>query len=164
MSQLGITSKCSLVAGAAMLLSFAAAPIHAQGVPPGSYLRSCTHVGTHGDTLTADCRRTDGSWGRTALRDVGRCVGDIGNMDGQLACMVARGDLARRGIATTASRQNTAIAMTATAGLATVLRAGIRRQAAIPTDTADSQPTALAGIPRCAGPPPAPRPTPRTST
>jgi len=86
MSQLGITSKCSLVAGAAMLLSFAAAPIHAQGVPPGSYLRSCTHVGTHGDTLTADCRRTDGSWGRTALRDVGRCVGDIGNMDGQLAC------------------------------------------------------------------------------
>ena len=36
MSQLGITSKCSLVAGAAMLLSFAAAPIHAQGVPPGS--------------------------------------------------------------------------------------------------------------------------------
>jgi len=69
-----------------MLLSFAAAPAHAQGGPPGSYLRSCTHVATRGDTLTADCRRTDGSWGRTALRDVGRCVGDIGNMDGQLAC------------------------------------------------------------------------------
>jgi hypothetical protein len=87
MSRRGFVSKYSLFAGAAMLLSFAAAPaVHARGVPPGSYLRSCTHVPTHGDTLTADCRRTDGSWGRTALRDVGRCVGDIGNIDGQLAC------------------------------------------------------------------------------
>src|SRR5712691_4249156 len=86
MSQLGLSSRCSLIAGAAMLLSFAAAPAHAQGVPTGSYLHTCRHVATLGDTLTADCRRTDGSWGRTALRDVGRCVGDIGNMDGQLAC------------------------------------------------------------------------------
>ena len=71
-----------------MLLSFAAAPVHAQGggAPPGSYLRTCRHVATYGDRLMADCRRTDGSWGRTALRDVDRCTGDIGNMDGQLAC------------------------------------------------------------------------------
>jgi CVNH domain len=88
MSERGLTSKCSLIAGAAMVLSFAAAPVHAhaQGAPPGSYLRTCTHVATRGDTLVADCRRTDGSWGRTALRDVDRCVGDIGNMDGRLAC------------------------------------------------------------------------------
>jgi hypothetical protein len=88
MSERGLTSKCSLIAGAAIVLSFAAAPVHAhaQGAPPGSYLRTCTHVATRGDTLVADCRRTDGSWGRTALRDVDRCVGDIGNMDGQLAC------------------------------------------------------------------------------
>jgi len=69
-----------------MVLSLAAAPAHAQGVPPGSYLRTCSHVAVNGDRLIADCRRTDGSWGRTALRDVDRCVGDIGNMDGQLAC------------------------------------------------------------------------------
>ena len=88
MSQFGLTSKCRLIAGAAMVLSFAAAPVHAHalGAPPGSYLRTCTHVATRGDTLVADCRRTDGSWGRTALRDVDRCVGDIGNMDGRLAC------------------------------------------------------------------------------
>jgi hypothetical protein len=92
MSERGITSKCSLIAGAAMVLSFAAVPVHAQGVPPGSYLRTCTHVGTRGDALIADCRRTDGSWGRTALRDVNRCVGDIGNMDGQLACNGGRRD------------------------------------------------------------------------
>ena len=52
MSEQGRTSKCSLIAGAAMLLSFAATPAHAQGGPPGSYLRSCTHVATRGDTLT----------------------------------------------------------------------------------------------------------------
>jgi hypothetical protein len=70
-----------------MMLSFvAAASSHAQGAPPGSYLRSCTHVAVYGDRLIADCRRTDGSWGRAALRDVDRCVGDIGNTDGQLAC------------------------------------------------------------------------------
>jgi hypothetical protein len=88
MSQFGLTSKCRLIAGAAMVLSFAAAPVHvhAQGAPPGSYLRTCTHVATRGDTLVADCRRTDGSWGRTALRDVDRRVGDIDNMDGRLAC------------------------------------------------------------------------------
>jgi hypothetical protein len=81
-----LIGKCSLIAGAAMALSFAAAPVHAQGVPPGSYLRTCAHVAIYGDRLTADCRRMDGSWGRTALRHVDRCVGDIGNMDGQLAC------------------------------------------------------------------------------
>jgi hypothetical protein len=86
MSKALLASKCALLAGAATLLSFAAVPVHAQGVPPGSYLRTCTHVATYGDRLLADCRRTDGSWGRTALRDVDRCVGDIGNMNGQLAC------------------------------------------------------------------------------
>jgi hypothetical protein len=88
MGQLPLTSKCSLIAEAVMALSFVAGPVHAvhAGVPPGSYLRTCTHVATYGDRLIADCRRTDGSWGRTALRDLNRCVGDIGNMDGQLAC------------------------------------------------------------------------------
>jgi hypothetical protein len=71
-----------------MVLSFAAAPVHAhaQGTPPGSYLPTCAHVATRGNTLLGDCRRSDGSWGRTALRNVDRCVGDIGNKDGQLVC------------------------------------------------------------------------------
>ena len=86
MSRVLFAGKCALFVGAAMLLSVAAAPLHAQGFPEGSYLRSCTHVAVHGDRLLADCRRIDGSWERTALRDVDRCVGDIGNMDGQLAC------------------------------------------------------------------------------
>jgi hypothetical protein len=85
MSKLTFTNKCSLLAGAAMLIAAVAAPAHAQNVPPGSYLQSCRDVQTQGDRLVADCRRTDGSWGRTAL-DVDRCVGGIANMDGRLTC------------------------------------------------------------------------------
>jgi hypothetical protein len=86
MNRVALTTKCGLIAGAAMLLSAVAAPAHAQGVPPGSYLRSCQNVETQGDRLVADCRRTDGSWGRTALGDADRCVGGIANMDGRLTC------------------------------------------------------------------------------
>jgi hypothetical protein len=71
------------IAGAAMLLSLGATSAHAQS---GSYLASCNNVQTFGDRLIADCRRMDGSWGRTALHDLGSCVGDIGNMNGQLTC------------------------------------------------------------------------------
>jgi hypothetical protein len=85
MSKLTFTNKCGLLAGAAMLIAAVAAPAHAQNVPPGSYLQSCRNVQTQGDRLVADCRRTDGSWGRTAL-DVDRCVGGIANMDGRLTC------------------------------------------------------------------------------
>lgn len=85
MSQVAFTNKCGLLVGAAMLISAVAAPAHAQNVPPGSYLRSCTNVQTQGDRLVADCRRADGSWSRTAL-DVDRCVGGIANMDGRLTC------------------------------------------------------------------------------
>jgi hypothetical protein len=86
MSRIAPTSKWGLIAGAAMLLSAVVTPGNAQNVPPGSYLRSCTNVQTYGDRLVADCRRTDGSWGRTALGDVDRCAGGIANMDGRLTC------------------------------------------------------------------------------
>ena len=42
------------------------------------------------DTLViADCRRMDGRWGRTALRDADRCVGGIANVNGRLTCTYA---------------------------------------------------------------------------
>src|SRR5437660_12257693 len=73
------------IAGAALLLSLGAMPAHAQA-PGGSYLDSCQNIRAFGDRLVADCRRVDGSWGRTALHGLGSCVGDIGNMNGQLTC------------------------------------------------------------------------------
>jgi hypothetical protein len=62
------------------------APAQAQGVPRGSYLRSCTDVAVQGDSLVATCRRGDGSEQRTVLAEVRRCVGDIGNNNGRLRC------------------------------------------------------------------------------
>jgi hypothetical protein len=79
--------KSAALAGAAILLPLAAAPVHAQGYPPGgSYLQTCTDVRAFGDRIVADCQRMDGGWDRTVLRDIGSCAGDIANMNGQLAC------------------------------------------------------------------------------
>jgi hypothetical protein len=79
--------KSTLGVFAALLLTGAiyAQPAHAQLAPQGSYLNSCTHIGMRGDRLFADCRRMDGGWQRTVL-DVDRCVGDIGNFNGNLTC------------------------------------------------------------------------------
>ena len=79
--------KTTLGAFAAVLLAGAMCtqPAHAQPAPQGSYLNSCTHVGMDRDKLIADCRRPDGGWHRTVL-DINRCVGDIGNINGQLTC------------------------------------------------------------------------------
>jgi hypothetical protein len=78
--------RYAALAGAAVLLSFAAMPAEAQGVPGGSYLQSCTNVRMLSDRLVADCRRADGSWERTALHAIGHCIGGIVNANGQLTC------------------------------------------------------------------------------
>jgi hypothetical protein len=61
-------------------------PAAAQGLPQGSYLRSCNGAALHGDTLVATCRRADGREQRSSLAEVRRCVGDIGNNNGNLQC------------------------------------------------------------------------------
>ena len=86
MTSTKLTSACGFIAGSVMMLSFAASPASAQGLPSGSYMQTCRNVALRRDRLLADCRRTDGSWARTALQNVDRCAGDIGNMNGQLAC------------------------------------------------------------------------------
>ena len=74
------------IAAAALLAALVAIPAYGQGVPGGSYLESCTNVHIFGDRVVADCRRVDGGWDRTVLRDVDRCVGGIANMNGRLIC------------------------------------------------------------------------------
>jgi len=68
-----------------------AQPAAAQGVPQGSYLRSCGEVRMRGDALVAFCRRPDGQGNWTWLNDVQRCRGDIGNNAGWLTCNYAAG-------------------------------------------------------------------------
>lgn len=70
-------------------------PAPAQGVPQGTYLRSCSNIGVQGDSLTATCRRSDGREQRTTLSGVRRCVGDIGNSNGVLQCTYPGGAQAR---------------------------------------------------------------------
>ena len=61
-------------------------PAQAQGLPQGTYLQSCSGARMEGDTLVARCRTRDGGEQRSALSGVNRCVGDIGNSNGSLAC------------------------------------------------------------------------------
>jgi len=67
------------------------ATAEAQGIPQGSYLRSCNGARIEGDTLVARCRTADGREQRSALATVNRCVGDIGNNNGQLQCTYGGG-------------------------------------------------------------------------
>src|SRR5947207_15936727 len=85
--------KFAIAAAAGVLLAGMGwlQPAAAQGLPQGSYLRSCTGAGLHGDTLVATCRRPDGREQRSSLADVRRCVGDIGNNNGNLHCSCGGG-------------------------------------------------------------------------
>lgn len=80
--------KTLIAGGAALLLATLCwtSPALAQGIPEGSYLRSCNGARVEGDTLIARCRRVDGFEQRSALPDMHRCAGDIANDNGQLRC------------------------------------------------------------------------------
>lgn len=56
------------------------------GRPSGSYTRSCKEISMHGDDLYAKCRKRDGDWKRTVLRDVWSCRGPVSNDNGNLRC------------------------------------------------------------------------------
>ena len=60
-------------------------PAHAQSKPQESYRTSCTDARVEDRTV---CRFADGRE-KTSLRDVNRCVGEIGNDNG--ACMRSHG-------------------------------------------------------------------------
>lgn len=74
----------AVFAGAVALSSATMAQVY--GGPRGSYLDSCRDVQAYGDSVSAVCRRVDGGWQRTVLRDLGGCRGDIANMNGRLTC------------------------------------------------------------------------------
>ena len=82
----------SVALAAVVLLGIGwSATAEAQGLPHGSYLRSCWNAGMRGDTLIAVCRTVDGRERRASLPSVSRCVGDIGNNNGHLQCNYAGG-------------------------------------------------------------------------
>jgi hypothetical protein len=71
---------------AAVLFVWLAPHAKAQHLPRGSYLQTCPEANFYRGRLTAVCRRRDGSFQQSSLADIGRCIGDIGNVDGRLRC------------------------------------------------------------------------------
>ena len=82
---------CGTVAALLLIGSAWSVPAQAQYMPQGSYLQTCRDVGVQGDTLFAVCRTVDGRGQRAQLPGVSRCVGDIGNNNGNLQCSYAGG-------------------------------------------------------------------------
>lgn len=74
------------LAGLALAGFVATAPAQAQGLPPGSYLQTCSDAHMEPGRLVASCRRVDGRWNRTALAEPYRCGGGIDNINGVLRC------------------------------------------------------------------------------
>ncbi len=57
-------------------------------LPSGPWAESCRDGVLDGSILRATCQDTRGSWRATFL-DLATCNGEVGNVDGQLVCLVA---------------------------------------------------------------------------
>jgi hypothetical protein len=66
----------------------------AWAAPAGSYQKTCTDVSLEGTTLSASCKTFNGQSMKTSLPYYASCVGDIGNINGTLACAGPNGSYA----------------------------------------------------------------------
>lgn len=57
-------------------------------LPPGPWRETCREGVLDGSVLRASCVDRNGVW-RSAWIDLGQCTGEIGNVDGQLVCLLA---------------------------------------------------------------------------
>jgi hypothetical protein len=69
------------------------ASVQAQGLPGGSYQRTCKQIHWAGTTLVGECLTADGRYTGTGLPNAHKCAGDIGNNNGRLQCTYAGGAL-----------------------------------------------------------------------
>ena len=84
MTKLGFGALAAVSILSCVALSSSA---EARWAPGGSYEDSCTNVRFDGDTLTASCRRHNGTWKNTWLPNADNCDGNIvPNDNGQLEC------------------------------------------------------------------------------
>ena len=73
------------ILGATVLVLALTPAGQSQGVPYGSYQRTCRDIRINGDRLSARCRRVDGGWNNTSL-DFRNCPGEVINDNGNLRC------------------------------------------------------------------------------
>jgi hypothetical protein len=86
--------RISLSLSAAALLISGLTAASAAGNPPGSYEKSCSAISVDGTTLKASCKTFNGQSMQTELPYFASCVGDLGNINGTLACAGPNGSYA----------------------------------------------------------------------
>lgn len=82
-----------LILAVAVALTFAV-PALAATAPGGSYQKTCSNIAFDGTTLSASCRAMNGQSVQTTLAYPQSCVGDVGNINGILACTGPSGSYA----------------------------------------------------------------------
>lgn len=86
-----------LIAASMVLLAFAVLgvpDVYAQSAPAGSYQKTCSGISVSGTTLNATCKTFNQQNMQTTLPYFASCVGDIGNINGTLACAGPNGSYA----------------------------------------------------------------------
>jgi hypothetical protein len=78
----------------AFALAIGAIAAQAQQAPTGSYQKTCSNVTVSGTTLNATCKTFNQQDSKTDLPYFASCVGDIGNINGTLACAGPNGSYA----------------------------------------------------------------------
>jgi hypothetical protein len=78
------------MAAAMLVLGISAA----LAAPAGSYEKTCTDISVDGTTLNATCKTFNQQPMKTSLPYFASCVGDIGNINGTLACAGPNGSYA----------------------------------------------------------------------
>jgi CVNH domain len=56
------------------------------GVPSGGYMQTCQDIRTDGTTLLANCKKRNGKWKQSSLRNFNECPSEIENSNGRLVC------------------------------------------------------------------------------
>lgn len=84
--------KAILLAG--VLVLFGATTALADSAPPGSYQKTCSDISYDGTTLKAQCKTMQGAPMAASLAYPTSCIGDIGNINGVLACAGPNGSYA----------------------------------------------------------------------
>jgi len=86
--------RISLSLSAATLLVIGLTAASAGENPPGSYEKTCSGISVSGTTLKASCKTFNGQSVQTELPYYASCVGDLGNINGTLACAGPNGSYA----------------------------------------------------------------------
>lgn len=79
---------------AAAIAALFTLPALAANPPAGSYQKTCSNIAYDGTTLTGQCKTMAGQAVAATLSYPASCIGDIGNVNGVLACTGPNGSYA----------------------------------------------------------------------